>query len=151
MRWPSLPAAVLIAVAPFALAGCLGSPSGVFAGVHEDCSTSEAALVGANTDVIFPGTVPDDVKGQFGNLPRITVHAREGQKVQAVATWMPLSGEAEVSYDGPRSAQVETGRTWTSFGEVSEGNYTLELQGTPMAFQVTYTLYLIASGCTPIP
>jgi hypothetical protein len=150
MRW-SLPAAVLLAIGPFALAGCLGSPGGVFAGVHEDCSTSESSLVAVSADVIFPGSVPEDVKAEFGTLPRITVHAREGQNVQAVAAWAPMSGLAEVAYDGPRQDRVETSNSWTSFGEVHEGNYTLELQGAPMAFEVVYSLYLSASGCTPIP
>lgn len=146
MRW-LLPLAAL----PFILAGCLGSPASVFDSHRgEDCSVNQAGLVAASADVVFPSEVPDDVKQQFGPVPRITVHAREGQTLHASASWAPVSGDVGVVFDGPSGHQVVTERTWSSFGEVSEGDYTLELEGTPMGFQVTYTLQLVATGCTPI-
>ncbi|MEA3136347.1 MAG: hypothetical protein QOC71_628 [Thermoplasmata archaeon] len=144
MRW-------MLAGLALLFAGCLGSPASVFgAAANLDCSTNQAGVVSASSDVVFPATVPDDVKASFGPIPRVTVHAREGQRLQAVATWVPTTGDVGILYDGPRSNAVETDLSWTSYGEVSEGDYTLELQGTPMGFGVTYTLYLVATGCTPI-
>lgn len=103
----------------------------------------------ASADLVFPADVPDEVKDPFGPTPRISVHAREGQLLHASAAWAPASGEVDVRFDGPGANEVETDLTWSSHGEVSEGDYTLELAGAPMAFEVTYTLTLVASGCTP--
>jgi hypothetical protein len=58
-------------------------------------------------------------------------------------------GELEVLFDGPAGNAIVTDNSWTSSGEVPAGDYSLELAGSPMAYDVTYTLYLVASGCTP--
>ena len=144
MRW--LAAAAL----PLLFAGCLGSPGSFLdASAVVDCSSQHASVVSARTDVLLPADVPDEARSAFGPIPRITVHAREGQTLTATAVYVPTSGEVDVLYDGPHSNQATTDMTWQSSGEVSEGDYTLELEGAPMAYGVTYTLFLVASGCTP--
>lgn len=131
------------------LSGCIASDgSSVLGGGVIDCSTSSEVQVASNADVLLPADVPDQAREPFGPIPRATVHAREGQKLDAVATWQAAGGEVGVLFDGPAGNVVTTDNTWTFSGMVPEGDYTLELEGDPFATQVTYTLYLVASGCT---
>lgn len=139
MRW-LLAAAVLLA-----LPGCLG-PS---MALDLDCSTNQQTVVAASADLLVTADVPDSMRTSFAHIARISVEAREGQTLTAHATWAAAGGAVNLLYDGPTAAAVVTDRTWTSTGEVSAGTYTLELEGDPMAFEVTYTLHLVASGCTP--
>jgi hypothetical protein len=142
MRW--MPAALVLL-----LPGCLGSPIDPFA-ASVDCSVDRQVVVSASKDFLFPSSMPEEARESFGALAKVTVHAREGQKVQAIATRVAGAGGVEVDYDGPRGTAIETDNSWTSDGEVSQGDYTLELVGSPMAYEVTYTLYLTAYGCTPV-
>ncbi|MHB1262211.1 MAG: hypothetical protein ACYC2H_10915 [Thermoplasmatota archaeon] len=147
MRWLLAPLTLTLA-----FAGCIdASPASVFSHGREDCSIDQKAVANAESEVLMPDGTPEEVRQAMGSVARITVHAREGQIVQAVAAWSAVGGEVEALFDGPRSTEAATDRTYSSYGEVSEGNYTLELVGDPMAFGVTYTFYLVAVGCTPIP
>jgi hypothetical protein len=145
MRW--LPAVALLVLTP----GCLqaASTSGGLFGEALDCSTDQQVVVSARKDVLMPADMPRDVRDSFSEPALVTVHAREGQTLHAVATWAEAGGEVAVQFDGPWDASVQTDNTWSGSGEVSAGEYTLELTGSPMAFEVTYTLYLAAIGCTP--
>ena len=142
MRW-------LLAALALLAPGCIDPSVDAFEIGRQDCSSSQQAVTSADTDVLLPSSVPDDVRESFGPLARITVHAREGQTLQAVATWVEVAGDVEVLFDGPGRNVVESDNGWVSTGVVGEGDYTLELAGSPMAYDVTYTLYLAAIGCTP--
>jgi hypothetical protein len=143
MRWLVLAAFVVLTP------GCLNASSGGLFEAALDCSVDHQIVMAASKDLLMPADMPRDVRDSFGPPALVTVHAREGQTLQAVATWAAVGGEVAVQFDGPWDATVETDNTWTGGGEVSAGDYTLELTGSPMAFDVTYTLYLLASGCTP--
>ncbi|MFA5943132.1 MAG: hypothetical protein WC876_01560 [Candidatus Thermoplasmatota archaeon] len=145
MRW-------LLALLAIAVSGCIDSSGGVFQ-VGLDCSSNQAVVVAAQADLLMSASVPDEVREPFGPIARITVPARAGQTLTAVATWAAAGGDINARYDGPTASEVETGQTWSSTGGrvQTTGNYTLELEGAPIAAQVTYTLSLIASGCTPLP
>jgi hypothetical protein len=144
MRW--LPAVALLVLTP----GCLeASSSGGLFGEQLDCSMDRQTVVGASKDFLMPADLPQDVRDSFGQDARVTVRARDGQTLQAVATWAEAGGDVAVQFDGPWDASVQTDNTWSGGGEVAAGEYTLELSGAPMAFDVTYTLYLTAYGCTP--
>jgi hypothetical protein len=143
MRW------ILACLGLLLLPGCFGSPLGAIQ-ASVDCSVDRQVIVSASKDFLFPSSMPQDARESFGTLAKLTVHAREGQKVQAVATWVASGGSVDVEYDGPRGTAIETDNSWTSDGEVGSGDYTLELVGSPMAFDITYTLYLTAYGCTPV-
>lgn len=146
MRWLLAPLVLTLS-----FAGCIGSsPASVFSHVGEDCSIDQATVANAEAEVLMPDGTPEEVRQAMGSVARLTVHAREGQVVQAVATWSPIGGEVRALFDGPHSAEVATDRTYSAYGTVSEGDYTLELVGDPMAFGVTHTLYLVAMGCTPV-
>lgn len=147
MRWMLAPLALTLA-----FAGCLdASPASVFSHGSQDCSMDQQVVANAEAEVLLPDGTPEEVRQAMGSVARVTVHAREGQTIQAVATWGAIGGEVTVLYDGPHSAEASTDQTYSAYGEVAEGNYTLELVGDPMAFEATYTLYLIAMGCTPVP
>lgn len=145
MRW--LPAVALLLVAS---AGCIGPSSGNVFHIGEDCSSSRQIVTSASADVLLPATMPAEARDSFGPRASVTVTAREGQTVHAIATWVTVAGEVEVLFDGPTGTAIQTDNTWQSSGMVAAGDYTLELAGDPMAFDVTYTLYIVASGCTPV-
>ncbi len=146
MRWLLAPLVLTLAAS-----GCIdSSASSVFFNAGgEDCSIDQATVANAEAEVLMPDGTPEEVRQAMGSTARVTVHAREGQIVQAVAAWGAVGGQVDALFDGPHSSEVATDRTYSSYGEVSEGNYTLELVGDPMAFGVRYTLYLVAVGCTP--
>lgn len=133
------------------LPGCLGDPPGFFESSELDCSADQRIVQAASADVLMAEGVPTEVRDQFGEA-RVTVHARAGQTLTAIATWSQMTGDVDVAFDGPRGSETRVERTWASSnGEVtSTGDYTLELVGDPMATQVTYALYLVANGCTPM-
>lgn len=145
MRW--LLAAAVMSVAA---AGCIGQPSANVFHIGEDCSNSRQIVTSASADVLLPAAMPTDVRDSFGPRTSVTVTARDGQTVQAIATWLPVAGEVAVLFDGPNGNAIETDNSWHSSGVVDAGEYTFELAGDPMAFDVTYTMYLTAYGCTPI-
>ena len=144
MRW-------LLAAVVLLLPGCIQAGSGANPfHIGEDCSSTQQTIFSTGADVLMPATMPEAVRASFGPLAKASVTAREGQTLLAVASWVPTAGDVEVLFDGAGTNQATTENAWTSQGEVEAGEYTLELVGDPMAFEVTYTLYLSATGCTPI-
>jgi ABC-type uncharacterized transport system auxiliary subunit len=144
MRWVL---AALLLLVP----GCIsGSPAANVFNIGQDCSSNQQTVVATSGDVLLPATMPASMRESFGPRAVVSVTAREGQSLLAVATWAPSAGEVEVLFDGPGTNQATTDYAWTSQGEVEAGDYTLELVGDPMAFEVTYTLYISATGCTPV-
>lgn len=138
------PASLILAAS--LLSGCLSdSPLGH---VELDCSEDSQITVGASREMLVPASTPDQAR-LVGGPARATVTAREGQTLYAQVTYSMVSGEVNVLFDAPHENQATTDRTWNSQGEVSAGDYTLELEGAPFAFEVTYTMVLIATGCTP--
>lgn len=141
---PALAAAILLV----ASAGCLG-PGSAFEAVGLDCTSTYQTVAATNADVLMPATMPGAMRESFGPRALVSVTAREGQTLTAAASWVPTAGAVEVLFDGSGTNRATTDLAWSSSGEVPAGEYTLELVGDPMAFQVVYTLYLSASGCTP--
>lgn len=146
MRWTPVAGLLLAA----ALSGCIGSPSSDVFHVGQDCSRDQQVVTTASADVLLPAALPTEVRESMGPRAFVTVTAREGQTLQAVAAWVPVAGQAEVQFDGPARNAVATDHSWSSSDVVPAGDYTLEIVGSPMAYDVTFTLYLVASGCTPI-
>jgi hypothetical protein len=140
--------ALVAAFLLLAFAGCVGSPASVLDGRQLDCTSNHQTVASTETDVLMPGTMPESMREAMGPRAKVSVAAREGQTLLAVATWTSAAGGVEVRFDGSGMDQSSTDQAWTSQGAVHAGNYTLELVGDPMAFEVVYTLYISASGCT---
>jgi len=143
MRSLALAAPLLLAL----VAGCT-APFDPHAG--EDCSGVEQSHMGMTAMALLPADVPDDARAE--PRARLTVHARAGQTLQGQVVWSVTQGQATVLFDGPASTAVQTDHAWTAWNvTVPEGDYTLELAGKPMAAGVTYSMFLMATGCTPPP
>lgn len=142
MRW--LRWLVLAAIPLFA--GCLDDPR--FGPVAMDCSDDSQVIVGAHREILYPSSAPDEVR-VTNSRAVATVTARDGQTLVAQVTYSVAYGEVNVLLDAPHENQAQTQGTWSSQGEVSAGDYTLELEGSPFAFEVQYTIVLVAYGCTP--
>lgn len=145
MRVPPLAALAVLLCAGGA--GCIEASSSAS---DRDCTSANHSIVAARSDLLLPAAATDASGNPFGGEARVTVLARAGQTLTAVATWQVQGGEAQVVFDGPDGDEVRTGGTWTHQSEASsDGRYTLQLEGAPLAMGVAYTLYLDASGCTP--
>lgn len=138
------PLALLAMLLPMA-AGCLGDAS---FGEATDCSSASDHAVAVQRSLLLPRGPADAPYEEDGD--RVAVHARAGQDITALATWSVAGGQAEAAFDGPAGHQVATERTWTvTAQDVPEGDYSIGLAGAPFAFEVVYTLQIVASGCTP--
>lgn len=140
MRWLAPAAAFLVLV----LSGCISGSSSY----SQDCSSSTNQVVSVQRSLLLPEEPTDTPYEEGGN--RISIVAREGQDIVAVAIWNVAAGAAQVNFDGPSHHQASTQKTWTmtTYG-VPAGEYSLEMVGAPFAFEAIYTMQIVASGCTP--
>ena len=140
--------AVAACLATFLLPGCISDLGGPLSDSRQyDCTPNVASDVATELTTIYPAAAtmgPSPVAN-----PRVTVPVREGQTLVASVTWQGM-GEVEVAYDGPEGeVQSAVANTWSMVvQDAPAGNVTLGLDGAPLA-QVTYTLSLVTSGCSP--
>jgi hypothetical protein len=140
MRWSAPAAAFMVLI----LSGCV---SGNLAS-SQDCSSSTNQVAAVQRSLLLPEEPPGSPYQEDGN--RISVAARAGQDLVAVATWHAAAGAAQVNFDGPSTHQVSTQKSWTmTTYDVPAGEYSLEMVGAPFAFDAVYTMQIVASGCTP--
>lgn len=133
--------ALLLAMSALALSGCVADAGD--AAWARDCSTQTGDAFARTADVLLP-------KEAQSERPRVSVEAREGQTLVANAVWRSTVGQAQVVFDGPSQHLVQVGSTFSSVtNSVPAGTYTLSLEGAPVAQGVSYTLHLVATGCTP--
>jgi hypothetical protein len=133
--------ALLLAASALALSGCVADAGGQAWG--RDCSTQTGQAVARTADVLLPKEAPSE-------RPTVRVEAREGQTLVANAVWRSTAGQAQAVFDGPSQHLVQVGSTFSSVtSSVPAGAYTLSLEGSPLAQGVSYTLQLVATGCTP--
>jgi phage baseplate assembly protein gpV len=141
MRW----LLAVVAVSFLALSGCVS----VDGSSALDCTSSSSQAVGVQRSMLLPEEPAETPYDEDGNT--ITVQAREGQDIVAVAIWKVSAGQAQVKFDGPSTHLVSTQDTWTmTTYDVPAGEYSLTMVGSPFAVDVGYTLQIIASGCTPV-
>lgn len=139
MRW-------VLAAAVVSLLGLSGCISGVD-GSSLDCSSSSNAVDNVYRSMLLPEEPTDTPYDDDGNT--ITVQAREGQDILAIAVWKVAAGQAQVNFDGPRAHLVSTQNSWTMTSyDVPAGQYSLTMVGAPFAFDVGYSLQIWAVGCT---
>lgn len=136
--------ALALTLSAFALSGCVAEATdGAFSSRGRDCTSATDQAVARTVDVLLPADVPSE-------RPHVSVHARAGQTVTAAAVWRADVGEAKVGFDGPSQHEAQVGTTWSSTtSSAPEGEYTLSLAGAPLAMGLSYTLVLVATGCTP--
>lgn len=143
MRWIAL-----LVVLAGATAGCV---DGNFA-LDDDfqCPGTEPAVDTASGqyDLLMPSNLTTASQGTIGQRLRVEVDALEGQSLIATASYVPSMGDVRVLFDAPvEGIESRTSNTYTWVGDVPAGHYTLEIEGAPIAYQVTASLSLIATGC----
>jgi hypothetical protein len=137
--------AVAACLSIVALSGCVAEATGI----GQDCTSSITQVVAQSKSVLLPAAATDGPP--YSDATKIVVHARQGQNLQAVAMWTQDAGTAQVVFDGPAGHTTSVRTLWMSTAVgVPAGDYTLELEGTPVAFGVVYTMQLMAYGCTPV-
>ena len=134
--------ALALTLSALALSGCVADATDG-ASSSRDCSAATDEAVARTADVLLPADVPSE-------RPHVSVHARAGQTVTAAAVWRADAGEAKADFNGPSQHEVQAGTTWSATTpNAPEGDYALSLAGAPFAMGLSYTLVLVANGCTP--
>ena len=140
---------VLAGLVAVAMSGCMAGLEGAFL-EDLDCTPQIATRSNQFASVLYPPAATQDPSPAVN--PSLTVHAREGQTLIVSAVWSAAAGTVQVDLDGP-SGNVTTTTSgsltvWSSQAPAPAGNYTVTLQGDPVAFGVGYGLVLMATGCT---
>lgn len=133
---------------PMLGAGCLDQLDEATSGPV--CPRTEVSMPGRSANVVHSSSVPDEVKDATGERPRVQLAALKGQTVLAMAFFSMAGGDITVDYDGPTDHLQEvagTQRAYAAQGISRGGNHTLELQGSPVATLVWYSLTIQVSGC----
>ena len=139
MRWVLAAAAVSL----LGLSGCVS----IDGASDLDCSSASNGAENVYRSMLLPQEPMDTPYDDDGNT--ISVQAREGQDILAIAVWKVAAGQAQVNFVGPTAHLVSTENSWTmTTYNVPAGEYSLTMVGAPFAADVGYSLMIWATGCT---